>query len=89
MLGVSVSVGVGVIVGVSDGVNVALGGSVGVRLATGFAVGTGDEPGRLTDELPVGGIVAAKGVCCPGWQAETSSNNRNDFQQDMIITHLL
>lgn len=85
MVGVSVSVGVDVMVGVSVGVKVALGGSVSVRLGTGFAVGTGDDPCRLTNELPVGGMVAANGVCCAGWQAAISNKNRSDFQQGMIL----
>ena len=72
MVGVSVSVGVSVMVGVRVGVKVGDGGKVAVRLANGLAVGTGDELGMLAEELPVGAIVAANGVCCTGWQAASS-----------------
>jgi hypothetical protein len=57
-VGVKVSDGVGVIVGVSvrvevlDGVNVAVGGMVGVLLAAGFAVGTA----VANCALPISGI---------------------------------
>jgi hypothetical protein len=34
----------------------------------------------LAEELPVGAIVAANGVCCTGWQADTSSMNNMNFQ---------